>query len=58
MWYVVKKTLISFIYNALHHPNDLISLLLHVILASANTVLAEPFHYLSFIYQNAREDSL
>ena len=31
----------SFIYNALHHPNEFVSLLLHVKLASSNPVFAE-----------------
>ena len=40
-----------FIYNALHHPNELVRLLLHVKLASTNSVFAEIFDYLNFKYQ-------
>ena len=52
----LEKRHISFIYNALHHPNELVRLLLHVKLASANSVFAEIFRYLSFKYQITRED--
>ena len=40
----------------MHHPNELVRLLLHVKLASANSVFAENFRYLSFKYQITRED--
>ena len=52
----LEKIHISFIYNALHHPNELVRLLLHVKLASANSVFAENVRYLSFRYQITRED--
>ena len=54
----LEKKTYSFIYNALHHPNELIRLLLHVKLASANSVFAEFFCYLSFKYQITREDCI
>ena len=38
-----EKIHISFIYNALHHPNELVRLLLHVKLALTNSVFAEFF---------------
>ena len=44
------------IYNTVHHPNELVRLLLHVKLAFANSVFAENFRYLSFKYQFTRED--
>ena len=50
-----KNIFLSFI-NALHHPNELVRLLLHVKLSSANSVFAEIFCYLSFKYLVARED--
>ena len=52
----LKKRHISFVYNALLHPNELVRLLLHVKLASANSVFAENCRYLSFKYQITRED--
>ena len=52
----LSKIHISFIYNALYHPNELVRLLLHVKLASANSVFAEIFRYLSFKYQITLED--
>ena len=52
----LEKINISFIYNALHHPNEQVRLLLHVKLASANSVFAENCRYLSFKYQITRED--
>ena len=50
----LEKGHIYFIYNALHHPNVFVRL--HVKLASANSVIAENFCYLSFKYQITRED--
>ena len=47
---------IYFIYNALHLPNELVRLLLHVKLASTNSVFAEKKNYLNFKYQITRED--
>ena len=52
----LEKIHLSFIYNALHHPNELVRLLLYVKLASANSVFAENGRYLSFKYQITRED--
>ena len=40
----------------MHHPNELVRLLLHVKLASANSVFAENCCYLSFKYQITREN--
>ena len=40
----------------MHHPNELVRLLLHVKLASANSVFAENCRYLTFKYQITRED--
>ena len=40
-----KKGHISFIYIALHYPNELVRLLLHGKLASANSVFSENFRY-------------
>ena len=45
---------ISFIYNVLHDPKELVRLLLHVELASDNSVFAENVRYLSFKYQITR----
>ena len=50
------KRHIFFIYNALHHLNELVRLLLHVKLASANSVFVENVRYLSIKYQITRED--
>ena len=52
----LEKIHISFIYNVLHHRNELVRLLLHVKLASANSVFAENVRYLSFKYQISQED--
>ena len=52
----LEKIYISFIYNALQQPNELVRLLLHVKLASANSVFAELFGYLSIKHQITRED--
>ena len=54
--YSLEKRRIFYIYNALHHPNELVRLLLHVKLASDNSVFANIFRYLSFKYQITRED--
>ena len=54
--HLLENRHIYFIYNALHQPNELIRFLLHVKLASANSVLAENFRYLSLKYQITRED--
>ena len=40
----------------MHHRNELVRLLLHVKLASANSVFAENVRYLSFRYKITRED--
>ena len=40
----------------MHHPNELVKLLLRVKLVSANSVFAEIVRYLSFKYQITRED--
>ena len=50
------KRHIYFIFNALHHPNEVVRLLLPVKLVSANSVFAENFRYLRFKYQNSREN--
>ena len=52
----LEKRHIYFIYNDLHHHNELVRLLLHVKLASANSVFAANFRYLSFKYQITRGD--
>ena len=52
----LEKNHISFIYNALHNPNELVRLLLHVKLASASSMFAENVCYLSFKYQITRDD--
>ena len=40
-----EKIYISFIYNALYHPNELVRLLLNVKLASSNSVFAKICQY-------------